>query len=47
MLNDDYKEMLQCLNAEGVDYLLIGAYAMAVHGFPRATMDIRFRVMTD
>lgn len=40
MLNDDYKEMLQCLNAEGVDYLLIGAYAMAAHGFPRATMDI-------
>jgi len=32
--------MLQCLNAERVDYLLIGAYAMAVHGFPRATMDI-------
>jgi len=40
MLNNDYKEMLQCLNAEGVDYLLIGAYAMAAHGFPRATMDI-------
>ena len=32
--------MLQCLNAERVDYLLIGAYAMAAHGFPRATMDI-------
>lgn len=29
--------MLQCLNAERVDYLLIGAYAMAAHGFPRAT----------
>ncbi len=40
MLNNDYKEMLQCLNAERVDYLLIGAYAMAAHGFPRATMDI-------
>ena len=40
MLNNDYKEMLQCLNAERVDYLLIGAYAMAARGFPRATMDI-------
>jgi predicted nucleotidyltransferase len=40
MLNNDYKEMLQCLNAEGVEYLLVGAYALAAHGFPRATMDI-------
>ena len=32
--------MLQCLNAEGVKYLLVGAYALAAHGYPRATMDI-------
>ena len=44
MLNDDYKEMLQCLNDEGVKYLLVGAYALAVHGFPRATQDIDFYV---
>ena len=40
MLNKDYKEMLQCLNDEGVEFLLVGAYAMAAHGYPRATMDI-------
>jgi hypothetical protein len=40
MLNDDYKEMLQCLAAEGAEYLLVGAYAMAAHGYPRATMDM-------
>ncbi|MFT3906333.1 MAG: DUF6036 family nucleotidyltransferase [Steroidobacteraceae bacterium] len=40
MLNDDYKEMLQCLSEERVEYLLVGAYALAVHGFPRATKDI-------
>lgn len=40
MLNEDYREMLQCLDAEGVDFLLVGAYALAAHGYPRATMDI-------
>lgn len=40
MLNKDYEEMLQCLNEEGVEYLLVGAYAMAAHGYPRSTMDI-------
>ncbi len=40
MLNDDYKEMLQCLAAEGVEFLLVGAYALAAHGHLRATMDI-------
>jgi len=45
MLNEDYKEMLQCLAAEGVKFLLVGAYAMAAHGYPRATMDIDIWVM--
>ena len=45
MLNRDYKEMLQCLNDEGVKFLLVGAYALAAHGYPRATMDIDLWVM--
>ncbi|HRT05367.1 MAG TPA: hypothetical protein P5204_06675 [Kiritimatiellia bacterium] len=45
MLNEDYKEMLQCLSAEDVKFLLVGAYAMAAHGYPRATMDIDLWVM--
>ena len=40
MLNDDYKDILRALNDAKVEYLLVGAYAMAVHGYPRATMDI-------
>jgi predicted nucleotidyltransferase len=44
MLNRDYKEMLQCLLEENVKFLLVGAYAVAVHGFPRATKDIDFFV---
>jgi len=45
MLNEDYKEMLQCLADEDVKFLLVGAYALATHGYPRATMDIDLWVM--
>jgi predicted nucleotidyltransferase len=44
MLNKDYREMLQCLLEEEVRFLLVGAYAVGVHGFPRATKDIDFFV---
>ncbi|MFV2070024.1 MAG: hypothetical protein ACC645_23910, partial [Pirellulales bacterium] len=36
--------MLSALNAAGVDYLVVGAYAMAAYGCPRATGDIDFWV---
>ena len=45
MLNEDYKDMLRVLSDEKVKFLLIGAYAMAAHGYPRATMDIDIWVM--
>ncbi len=45
MLNEDYRDMLQSLADEGVKFLLVGAYAMAAHGYPRATMDIDLWVM--
>ena len=45
MLNEDYKDMLHALAAEKVRYLLVGAYALAAHGYPRATMDIDIWVM--
>jgi hypothetical protein len=28
------------LNAEGVEYLVVGAYALGAHGLPRATKEI-------
>ncbi len=41
-LPPDFKEFLQFLSAHQVEYLLIGGYAVASHGYPRATaMDIR------
>ena len=40
MLNNDYRDMLECLLEENVEFLLVGAYAVAVHGHPRATKDM-------
>ncbi len=40
LLNRDYKEMLQVLLDEQVEFLVVGAYTMAAHGVPRATGDI-------
>lgn len=40
MLNPDFKEFIQLLNANQVDYLIIGGYAVAIHGHPRYTKDI-------
>ncbi len=40
MLNEDYKEMLQLLSEEQVDFMIVGAYALGTHGYPRATGDI-------
>jgi len=37
---DDLKTLLRSLNAHGIDYLLIGGYALAAHGYQRATTDI-------
>lgn len=36
----DFKEFLRLLNAHRVEYLLIGGYAVAYHGYPRATADM-------
>ena len=47
MLNKDYKEMLQLLLEEQVDFILVGAYALAAHGYPRATGDIDIWVRAD
>lgn len=39
-MNRDFAEMLKALADEGVEYLVVGAYAVAGHGVPRATGDI-------
>ena len=39
--------MLQLLLEEQVDFILVGAYALAAHGYPRATGDIDIWVRAD
>ena len=39
-LPPDFREFLRLLNAHQVEYLLVGGYAVAYHGYPRATGDI-------
>ncbi len=40
LLTDDFREFLRLLNASRVDYLLVGGYAVGLHGYPRATIDL-------
>jgi predicted nucleotidyltransferase len=40
VLNQDFKEFIQSLNDNHVRYLVIGGYAVALHGYPRYTKDI-------
>lgn len=44
MLNKDFKEFVELLNANQVEYLVVGGYALMVHGHPRYTGDIDFWV---
>jgi hypothetical protein len=37
---DDFVDVVACLNAESVDFVIVGAHALAVHGAPRATGDL-------
>jgi hypothetical protein len=39
-LPPDFKEFLKLLNAQQVEYLLIGGYAVGYYGYPRATADM-------
>ena len=40
LLPPDFKEFLRLLNSYRVEYLLIGGYAVAYHGYPRPTGDM-------
>jgi len=40
MLPNDLRELLLAFNAHGVEYLLVGGYAVGIHAEPRATKDL-------
>ncbi|HSN92108.1 MAG TPA: nucleotidyl transferase AbiEii/AbiGii toxin family protein [Anaeromyxobacteraceae bacterium] len=39
-MNRDFRDLFAELNAAGAEYLLVGGYALAVHGLPRFTKDL-------
>jgi len=46
-LEEDFKEFLALLIANDVRFLIVGGFALAAHGLPRATDDLDVWVWTD
>jgi hypothetical protein len=40
LMNQDFRELLLALNATNVEYLVVGAHALAAYGHVRATKDL-------
>jgi hypothetical protein len=39
-MNPDFKDLLSIFNANGVEFIIVGAHALAAHGLVRATKDM-------
>ncbi len=39
-LPKDWKELLECLNSNSVEYVLVGAFSVMYHATPRTTLDM-------
>ena len=39
-MNPDFRDLLATFNARNVEYLVVGGYAVAAHGYVRATKDL-------
>ena len=46
-VQEDFKELLELLNSRGAEYLIVGGYALALHGAPRYTGDLDVYVKPD
>lgn len=46
-MNPDFKELLLAFNAQNVEYLIVGAHALAAHGHVRATKDLDLWIRPD
>jgi hypothetical protein len=41
----EFKSITEALNAAGIEYAVCGGWAMAIHGLPRATLDIDLLIL--
>jgi hypothetical protein len=46
-VNPDFRDLLAEFNARGVEYLVVGAHALAAHGLVRATKDLDLWIRPD
>ncbi len=46
-MNPDFRDLLAAFNARGVEFLVVGAHALAAHGLVRATKDLDLWVRPD
>ena len=46
-IQQDFKELLELFNKHNVEYVIVGAYALAFHGCPRYTGDLDILVKHD
>jgi hypothetical protein len=46
-LNADFRDLLRALSDEGVEFLIVDAYALALHGVPRFTGDLDVWIRAD
>ena len=46
-MNQDFKDLLSAFNAHRVEHLIVGAHALAAHGYVRATKDLDVWVRPD
>lgn len=44
---DEFRRVIELLEAESIDYALCGGWAMAVHGQPRSTIDIDLLILSE
>ena len=46
-LYEEFKSIIAALEERGIDYAICGGLAMAVHGLPRATVDIDLLILAE
>ena len=39
-MNDEFRELISCLKSHNVEFMVVGAYALAIYLEPRATQDL-------
>lgn len=47
IFNDDFRDFIKALNKHYVDYILVGGYAVILHGYRRTTGDMDIWVKND